>query len=293
MPRGGLFNTMKRGKSLARRATARSASDAGLPDKGQEGSNAPLMPQHRLGTSASLDLSRNTVRRSQIPPEEIQNMKTAAENRNIFARMFSNFIDTLKGKKYRNHGSNQLKASLTSTLQRSKSYPSGNDTDNLTLKKAAANASNAGKGASSLSPERDPTFDLSRSGKPSEENFVATLKRSMSRHRNFDPAEYMGHEVTYHDPLNLPIPSEEERATLRGYRMTPSQYDHLRGILALFNGTHNWHNYVPGAAQDDPRCYIRILNVEASGLEQHEGMEWIRIKVQAQSFARYQIRRMM
>lgn len=48
-----------------------------------------------------------------------------------------------------------------------------------------------------------------------------------------------------------------------------------------------------GSVQDDSRCFVHIYNIDASPLEVHNGMEWLRIKVQANAFARDQIRRMM
>lgn len=48
-----------------------------------------------------------------------------------------------------------------------------------------------------------------------------------------------------------------------------------------------------GSVQDDSRCFVHIYNIDAAPLEVHHGMEWLRIKVQANAFARDQIRRMM
>lgn len=45
--------------------------------------------------------------------------------------------------------------------------------------------------------------------------------------------------------------------------------------------------------QDDSRCFVHIFDIGASALEIVGDMEWIRVKVQANAFARDQVRRMM
>ncbi|KAJ3002696.1 UNVERIFIED_CONTAM: tRNA pseudouridine synthase 1 [Siphonaria sp. JEL0065] len=94
----------------------------------------------------------------------------------------------------------------------------------------------------------------------------------------------------FFDPIDLP-PRNVDR--LRSYRMTEEQLDMVRTIVAIFRGTHNWHNYVPGADADDQRCFMRIINIESGSPEIHNGMEWIRIKVQSKAMARFQFRRMI
>ncbi|KAJ3343299.1 tRNA pseudouridine synthase 1 [Entophlyctis luteolus] len=94
----------------------------------------------------------------------------------------------------------------------------------------------------------------------------------------------------FFDPINLPHRGVD---MLRAYRMTEEQLDMVRNIIAIYRGTHNWHNYVPGGDPDDQRCYMRIINIESGPPELHNGMEWIRIKVQAKALARFQLRRMI
>ncbi|KAJ3380073.1 tRNA pseudouridine synthase 1 [Entophlyctis sp. JEL0112] len=94
----------------------------------------------------------------------------------------------------------------------------------------------------------------------------------------------------FFDAINLPHRGVD---FLRSYRMTEEQLDMVRNIIAIYRGTHNWHNYVPGGDPDDQRCFMRIINIESGPPEVHNGMEWIRIKVQAKALARFQLRRMM
>ncbi|KAI9345667.1 pseudouridine synthase [Obelidium mucronatum] len=94
----------------------------------------------------------------------------------------------------------------------------------------------------------------------------------------------------FYDPIDLPSRNVEQ---LRNYRMTEEQLDMVRTIVAIFRGTHNWHNYVPGADADDQRCFMRIINIESGSPEIHNGLEWIRIKAQSKAMARFQFRRMI
>ncbi|KAJ1551073.1 tRNA pseudouridine synthase 1, partial [Cladochytrium tenue] len=103
----------------------------------------------------------------------------------------------------------------------------------------------------------------------------------------------------YFDPLDLPPETAETRDALRDYRMTAAQLDALRHIISIYRGTHNWHNYIPGAAHGDPRCFIRVMDMQTSDPdvrpdgEPGAGMEWIRIKIRARALARFQFRRMV
>ena len=130
---------------------------------------------------------------------------------------------------------------------------------------------------------------------------MSTLKRSLSRKRpnprqnNFNDEmddKTMTEELQYFDPLVIPW-DETYLNQLRSHRVTEPQIKSLKTIISIYNGTHNWHNYIPGASPDDPRCYLRILNIELSEPKMHEGIEWIRIKVQAKAFARLQVRKMV
>ncbi|KAJ3138500.1 tRNA pseudouridine synthase 1 [Physocladia obscura] len=121
----------------------------------------------------------------------------------------------------------------------------------------------------------------------SETNSIANLIPAAS---NSSPASSIDEPPQFYDPIDLPYRGAD---TLRGYRMTEEQLDIVRSIVAIYRGTHNWHNYVPGANQDDQRCFMRIINIESGSPEIHNGMEWLRIKVQAKAMARFQFRRMM
>ena len=132
-----------------------------------------------------------------------------------------------------------------------------------------------------------------------DEGVASDLRRTLSRKRDLktvlqqDIQERQIFGKQQFSPLNIPEPNAEELTELRQYRLTMDQYDRIRFSLALFNGTHNFHNYIPGSVQEDTRCFVHINNIEAAPLEIHNGMEWLRVKVQATSFGRDMVRKMI
>ncbi|KAJ8331772.1 tRNA pseudouridine synthase 1 [Batrachochytrium dendrobatidis] len=269
-PQGDMFKTMKHGHSLMRRHTL--GKNGGVDEKS---ANTPSV--RAVSPDSYLkEHGEKTVQGKVVDEDE-------PEPRGAMARMFGSCFMGLCRKKSELTGSEQLKASLYNTLE---IPPDSSQTDesSVTLqRKNTQNANTKGAGSSIFKDENDEP-----------DTFVNTLHRSMSRHKNFDPKE-LNKEVPpeFFDPLVIPPPTTEQKASIRGYRMSQSQKVSLCNILSLFNGTHNWHNYIPGADQSDPRCYIRIINIDVRDTELHEGMEWVRIKIQAPAFARYQVRRMM
>jgi tRNA pseudouridine38-40 synthase len=119
-----------------------------------------------------------------------------------------------------------------------------------------------------------------------------STKRRKASFNNEASSSISPSEIKYFEPLDIPM-DEAYLSNLASYRITESQIKTLKTIISLYNGTHNWHNYIPGASANDSRCYLRILNVELSAPEMHDGLEWVRVKVQAKAFARYQIRKMI
>jgi tRNA pseudouridine(38-40) synthase len=133
---------------------------------------------------------------------------------------------------------------------------------------------------------------------PPDETFFTTLSRTFSMKKKYRDEEFntttqeQVETIQFFEPLDIPW-DETFLTGLKKYRITQHQIEALERIISIFNGTHNWHNYIPGASQNDPRCYLRILNIELAKPQMHHEMEWIRIKVQAKAFARLQIRKMI
>jgi tRNA pseudouridine38-40 synthase len=95
------------------------------------------------------------------------------------------------------------------------------------------------------------------------------------------------------DPL-----SPEEIAALvphlKDFRATETHLEQLRAALAVYEGTHSFHNYARGVNADEGRSarYITSFNVETPVVFAN-GMEWIPTQVTGQSFLLNQIRKMV
>ena len=81
---------------------------------------------------------------------------------------------------------------------------------------------------------------------------------------------------------------------LKDFRATPQHLEKLRAALAVYEGTHSFHNYARGVNADEGRSarYITSFNVETPVVFAN-GMEWIPTQVTGQSFLLNQIRKMV
>ncbi|KAI8998222.1 pseudouridine synthase [Gaertneriomyces semiglobifer] len=276
-PPGGLFKTIKRSmsmkrsksraRSLNRNATRnRQPSDEALPPPPSDNPRRPT-PGHMLPS----------------PPQS----PVLPEKKSGFRKLFETL--TRGGRKKQQQQEDQTAATIARQQSRKGGY---NDRPS----NVQATFSSESVHYSTSPPDREEGFSL-----------MSTLKRSVSRRSvRRDPElnslhdtneaegdEGNGFAPEYFDPLNLPAPTEEEFSLVRQFRISEDQLKAFNHILAIFNGTHNWHNYIAGAKYEDPRCYMRILNIESSLPEVQFGMEWIRVKIQAKAFARFQIRKMI
>ncbi|RKO88306.1 pseudouridine synthase [Blyttiomyces helicus] len=272
-PPGGLFKTIKRNMSLSRsKSMGRNKSlrrGQPIPDV------ADLMP----GTAPAAEPTY-----TEPAPEE---------KKGVFRR----FFDTLTRKGSKSPRPREDEPPRTAmTLGRMRT------TSNATSR-SRANSTAVPFGGS----PPNVTFSTSAPAGADDTGLLSTLRRNASRRSNRgrqtpetglaedpdaeDDIESEGPQ--YYDPLPLPKATPEQLAALRSYRISPQQVEALSRIIGIYNGTHNWHNFIPGGKYDDPRCYMRILNIECSAPEEHAGMEWIRIKVQAKAFARFQVRKMI
>ncbi|KAJ3021866.1 tRNA pseudouridine synthase 1 [Thoreauomyces humboldtii] len=284
-PPGGLFKTIKRGMSIKRTNTQRGTVTRGKSLSRNPSRRVPepqvYEPARRSGSIPAMPQRNRSYpepNRQQHPTEEAPKKKGG----------FMGFFQTL-------------------ARGRTKARPVSDDQDDQTSSTLTRRGQGLASAASYSSPSlplKDPQFSTSA---PNEDDFgmMATLKRSVSRRSRRDPeldslkGESNGNEASAHpeaqyfDPLNLTANTEEELSLIRQYRVTRDQIKGMNHIVSIFNGTHNWHNYIPGAKYEDSRCYMRILNIDVSEPEIHFGMEWVRIKIQAKAFARYQVRKMI
>ncbi len=91
----------------------------------------------------------------------------------------------------------------------------------------------------------------------------------------------------------LLTPTPADSADLYAYRVPPARLDQLRATLALFEGTHNFHNYTSGRAPADPSCkrFMRRIELDAPALV--AGIEFFTVRLVGQSFMLHQIRKMI
>ncbi|KAJ3107811.1 tRNA pseudouridine synthase 1 [Phlyctochytrium planicorne] len=198
---------------------------------------------------------------------------TASSSSNPFSRFFET-ITRGRDRKNKNEKADASKPSISNVVP----------TAGSRSRSAPANAHRAGSNANLVDDKKKKNDNGGFYGKAGWDNGSTTSSNGSDED---DDA------VRYYDPIDVPIPTEEQLSIKRRFRITPEQVDMLRHIVSIYRGTHNFHNYIPGASYDDERCYMRILSMELSDPEVHFGMEWIRVKVQAKAFARFQIRRML
>ncbi|KAJ3281662.1 tRNA pseudouridine synthase 1 [Borealophlyctis nickersoniae] len=295
-PPGGLFTTMKRNLSVKRSKSSRSYKSLNRSKSNKTvDENVPAMPTDSITPVAG---NQNSVTEKAAPAEPISPPPSPpTEKRNPIRR----FLDTLtRNKKKRDPQEPEARP----TLNRALSY--GKDDEAAYTKPVPVVARQQSFQQSGYGSPPNVSFSTSAPAGADDEGILSTLKRSMSRksarRREFDEGGILDNDgyneedeagPQYYDPLVFPTPSEEDLSKLRRYRITESQMKALTHIAGIYNGTHNWHNYIPGAKYEDPRCYMRILNIEVSQPEEHAGMEWVRIKVQSKAFARFQVRKMI
>jgi tRNA pseudouridine38-40 synthase len=64
-------------------------------------------------------------------------------------------------------------------------------------------------------------------------------------------------------------------------------------VLQLFNGTHNYHNFTARRAASDPSTKRHVISFEVVAPEVFDGVEYLRLMVEGQSFMLHQIRKMV
>ncbi|KAJ3034462.1 tRNA pseudouridine synthase 1 [Rhizophlyctis rosea] len=307
-PAGGLFTTLKRGTSI-KKSLSRNKSMSRARSLSRSASSAPA---HALMTEAPPPMPTDSVPKPQpivaAPTPVVEPISPPASPPQFQKKKnpIMNFFSTLT------RGGNKKSAepARPQPLARAASYAQNDE--------APYTAQNIPRPAPipqepSYASTSHVSFSTSAPAGADDQGIISTLKRSISRRSTAarransgfaSEADPLASQASpdegddsngpqYFDPLKLPEPTEEELSILRRYRITDTQFKALNHIIGIYNGTHNWHNYIPGAKYEDPRCYMRILNIELSKPEEHAGMEWVRVKVQAKAFARLQVRKMI
>ncbi|ETW09598.1 tRNA pseudouridine(38-40) synthase, variant [Aphanomyces invadans] len=98
--------------------------------------------------------------------------------------------------------------------------------------------------------------------------------------------------ATY-DEFNSIKVDPEAWAMQKEFRLDATALAKLRETLAIFVGTHNFHNYTSKLPPYSPQCNRYILSFEADDPFVKNGTEWIRLRVVGQSFLLHHIRKMI
>ncbi|KDO24703.1 hypothetical protein SPRG_10237 [Saprolegnia parasitica CBS 223.65] len=77
------------------------------------------------------------------------------------------------------------------------------------------------------------------------------------------------------------------------YRLDDATYDKIQATLALYEGTHNFHNFTSKLPPYSPKCNRYIMSFKADKPFVLNGSEWIRMRVIGQSFLLHHIRKMI
>lgn len=81
----------------------------------------------------------------------------------------------------------------------------------------------------------------------------------------------------------------------KSYRIDPRRLQRVRDALALYVGTHKYHNYTIGKSPSDPSAkrHIKSFAVSEDSPFVIHGTEWLSLRVHGQSFMMHQIRKMV
>ncbi|XP_048241100.1 tRNA pseudouridine synthase A-like isoform X2 [Haliotis rufescens] len=77
------------------------------------------------------------------------------------------------------------------------------------------------------------------------------------------------------------------------YRITEDIITEVNRILAMYKGTHNFHNFTSGIKPDDPSAKRYIISFECGQPFVTDGTEFVVLRVKGQSFMLHHIRKMI
>ncbi|KAI7875413.1 pseudouridine synthase, partial [Lichtheimia hyalospora FSU 10163] len=97
---------------------------------------------------------------------------------------------------------------------------------------------------------------------------------------------YIAEENAY-----IPVSTRENIAQKHQCRISTTKLEQFRDAMAVFQGTHNFHNYTIQRNASDPSANRYIMQVGQP--KQFDGMEWVNVKLRGQAFMLHQIRKMI
>lgn len=84
-----------------------------------------------------------------------------------------------------------------------------------------------------------------------------------------------------------------EEITTEKYRITDEKLKEINEMLAVYKGTHNFHNFTSGKLHDDMSAQRYIMDFVCEKAFVDEGIEFAVMRVKGQSFMLHQIRKMI
>ena len=129
---------------------------------------------------------------------------------------------------------------------------------------------------------------------------VASKKIKYSEGSEEDEQEEMDDSKGF-DSYTEFVPTEQEEADIRAFRLTKDQLERIGNLLKCYHGTHQFHNFTPRKTIKDPSAqrYIRDTRIynpfckESSLFYQPDGTEWMAVQMHGNSFMLHQIRKMI
>ncbi|KAJ9113818.1 hypothetical protein QFC19_000011 [Naganishia cerealis] len=87
--------------------------------------------------------------------------------------------------------------------------------------------------------------------------------------------------------------TQAELAKKRSFRISEAEVERFRELMQAYLGTHNFHNYTLNKPYNDRSCNRYMIDIDVAPPVEHNGMEWLSVKIHGQSFMLHQIRKMI
>lgn len=88
-------------------------------------------------------------------------------------------------------------------------------------------------------------------------------------------------------------PKDYDTGNIAAFRLEPETFQRVNRLLALYKGTHNFHNFTSQKAPSDPSAFRYILEMSCGEPFINSNIEFAVISVKGQSFMMHQIRKMI
>jgi tRNA pseudouridine38-40 synthase len=86
---------------------------------------------------------------------------------------------------------------------------------------------------------------------------------------------------------------EDVMSQLIDYRITPALIEKIRDLFQVYCGTNRFHNFTPGGSSTQGSMDRYLRSIKVSDPFMREGVEWVKISLDGQSFMLNQIRKMI